>query len=58
MSIRESCLTLTRVDSHLQRILNRTWVLRIENAHETRIAVQIRERQCTRQILVFYTLIL
>ena len=37
MSIRESCLTLTRVDSHLQRILNRTWVLRIENAHEAQI---------------------
>ena len=36
MNIHESRIASIRVDSRLQRNLNRTCVQRIENAHETR----------------------
>ena len=37
MNIHESCLALIRVDSRFPRTFNRTYVQRIENAHETLI---------------------
>ena len=53
MNIHESCLALIQVDASFQHTLDRTCVLRIENAHETRIPMEGKKRHYSMHTSLF-----